>query len=650
MAGRPDTPGVYLMRDDRAAHGVVVLRTDVTGFVGLAERGPLCRPVRIETFRQFEAVFGGFIGSGYLAYAVRAFFENGGRTCLAVRVASPDPELGAAAASVALRDTGGAEVLRLSASAPGVWGEGLAVTVNPAWRAETVATDPPLFAEWLTVARTEGFAAGDLLALSQPGAAPQFRLLRLVEPGLRRLHFVHPDPAARWPTDAAVAGLLSSLPVRIETLEYDIAVRRNGMPAALHTRLSLSPRHPRFIGAILRAEQPDDQGRLAAVPPLVIAQLAETAATATPQPLDVTAGEPLALRGGRDGLGGLTAAEFIEGLDALEPVRDLSILAVPDIHIQPARRLRLPYASPVTDPCAPCPQPAAPAAPIPPPEEDLPPLFSLAAIEQVQAAMLEQCERLRDRVALLDPPYTTIRDDALGIGGLQAWRSRFDSAFGALYAPWLAVPDPLRTAPTRLVPPSGHVAGQLAATDLAAGPHRAAANVPLVWVQRPSLDIDPVRHGLLNSEGVNIITARDGRALRILGARTMSSDPAWRFFPVRRFICMLRRALDAATQWAVFEPNDDETRGLLTQTIGIFLESLREGGALAGARPVESYRVRCDETNNPPTGRARGELVIDIAVAPAVPFEFILLRLGRIDQAFELTEQGRLSDDMLGAA
>lgn len=650
MAGRPETPGVYLMRDDRAAHGVVTLRTDVTGFVGLAERGPLCRPVRIETFRQFEAVFGGFIGSGYLAYAVRAFFENGGRTCLAVRVASPDPELGAAAASVALRDTSGAEVLVLSANAPGAWGEGLAVSINPAFRAETVATDPPLFAESLTVAQTDGFAAGDLLALSQPGMPPQYRLLRLVEPGQRRLHVVHPDPAARWPTDAAVTGLLSSLPVRIETLEYDIAVRRKGAPAALHTRLSLSPRHPRFIGAVLRAEVPDEQGRLPAVPPLVIAQVAEAPATATPQPLDVIAGEALTLQGGRDGLGGLTAADFVAGLDALEPMRDLSILAVPDIHIQPVRRLRLPYLPPVTDPCAPCPQPVAPAAPIPPPEEDLPPRFSLAAIEQIQAAMLAQCERLRDRVALLDPPFETIRDDALGIGGLQAWRSRFDSAFGALYAPWLAVPDPLRTAPTRLVPPSGHVAGQLAATDLAAGPHRAAANIPIVWAQRPSLDIDPARHGLLNSEGVNVITARDGRALRILGARTVSSDPGWRFLPVRRFICMLRRALDAATQWAVFEPNNDETRGLLTQTIGIFLESLREGGALAGARPVESYRVRCDETNNPPSGRARGELVIDIAVAPAAPFEFILLRLGRIDQAFELTEQGRLSDDMLGAA
>jgi hypothetical protein len=650
MAGRPDTPGVHLMRDDRAARGVVALRTDVAGFVGLAESGPLFRPLRIETFRQFEAVFGGFIGSGFLAYAVRAFFENGGRTCLAVRVASPDPELGAAIAGVTLRDTAGNDALRVSANAPGGWGDGLAVTVNPAWRAETVATDPPLSAEWLAVARTEGFAAGDLLALSQPGAAPQYRLLRLVDAASRRLHFVHPDPSARWPTDAAVTGLLSHLPVRIEALEYDIAVQRNGMPAALHARLSLSPRHPRHIGVILRAADPDAQGRLAGTRPLVTAQVAEVAATAVPLPLDVVAGQALALRGGRDGLDGLTVDEFLAGLRALEPVRDLSILAVPDIHVQPVRRLRLPYVPPVVDPCAPCPQPAAPAAPVPPPEEDLPPRFGLAAIQQVQAAMLEQCERLRDRVALLDPPFATIRDDALGIGGLQAWRSRFDSAFGALYAPWVAVPDPLRDAPTRLVPPSGHVAGQLAATDLAAGPHRAAANIPLAWAQRPSLDIDPARHGLLNGEGVNVITARDGRALRILGARTVSGDPSWRFLPVRRFICMLRRALDAATQWAVFEPNDEETRGLLTQTIGIFLESLREGGALAGARPIESYRVRCDETNNPPAARARGHLVVDIAVAPAVPFEFILLRLGRVDQSFELAEQGRLSNDMLGAA
>ncbi|MGK7865358.1 phage tail sheath family protein [Falsiroseomonas sp. E2-1-a4] len=636
MASHPDTPGVYLTRDDRAARGVVSLRTDVAAFTGIAERGPLAAPVRVETFRQFEAVFGGCIGSGYLAYAVRAFFENGGRTCLALRVASDDPELGAAAAGITLQDVAGVAALRLSASSPGSWGDGLAVIVNPAWRAETTAVAPPLLAEWLTVANTDGFAAGDFLRISQPGGPDAHRLLRLVEPGPRRLHF-----------DAAVVGMIATAPVRIEVLEYDVAVQRNGMPAALYARLSLSPRHPRHIGTVLRARYPDDQGRLEGVPPLLTASLAETA---TLRPLDVTAGEAMVLRDGRDGLGGLTAADFVAALGLLEPLRDVSVLAVPDIHIQPVRGLRLPYTPPTLDPCALCPQPALPAAPIPPPEEDLPPPFGLVAIEQVQAAMLEQCERLRDRVALLDPPFATIRNDALGIGGLQAWGSRFDSSFGALYAPWIAVPDPLQTAPTRMIPPSGHVAGQLAATDLASGPHCAAANVPLVWAQRASLDIDPVRHGLLNAEGVNIIAARDGRPLRILGARTVSSDPTWRFFPVRRLICMLRRALDAATQWAVFEPNDEETRALLTQSIGIFLESLREGGALAGARPVESYRVRCDETNNPPAGRGRGELVVDIAVAPSIPFEFILLRLGRLDQSFELVEQGRLVNELQGAA
>src|SRR3712207_3470177 len=82
MALRPDTPGLYITHGDRARPGIVSLRTDVTGFVGIAERGPLRKPVRVETVRQFEAVFGGHIGGGYLAYAVRAFFENGGRTCL----------------------------------------------------------------------------------------------------------------------------------------------------------------------------------------------------------------------------------------------------------------------------------------------------------------------------------------------------------------------------------------------------------------------------------------------------------------------------------------------------------------------------------------------------------------------------------------
>ncbi|SMF02966.1 hypothetical protein SAMN06265365_10648 [Tistlia consotensis] len=649
MLGLPDTPGVYIQRSDRSGAGVAVVRTDVTGFVGLAEKGPLGRPVRVETMRQFAALFGGYLGGAYLAYSVRAFFENGGRRCLVVRVADDDPAVGAEAASRIVLDSGGAPALEIAASSPGSWGNGLSVAINPAWRAETIVVDPPVTATALTVPATGTFAAGQLLRVSQAGSPPQYRILAAVDPAARRLYFVHPEPALRRPTEAPLTALQPAVPLRIERLDYDLAVARDGLPVSVHAGLGLVAGAPRYIGDLLQPLVPDRDGVLPSAPPPIAVTVMERPATAVPLPLDVVAGVPLPLSGGRDGLAELAPADFKAGLAALEAQREVSILAVPDILIEPLRRPTLPYSPPAEDPCPVCPQPVPPAEPLPPPAAELPPRFSDEAIGEVQAAMIEQCERLRDRVALIDPPWRAVHADAVGLGLVQAWRSRFDSAFGALYLPWLAVPDPLGLAPTRSIPPSGHVAGQLAATDLATGPHKAAANTPLGWAQAASLAVDAAGHGLLNGAGVNVIAARDGRPLRILGARTLSSDPAWRYLPVRRFVSMLRRALDGATQWAVFEPNSAETRALLVQSIGIFLESLRRGGALAGDRPADAFRVRCDESNNPPSARARGELVVDIAVAPARPLEFILLRLGRRDDAFELAEQGALAVESVGA-
>lgn len=648
MLGLQDTPGVYIQRSDRTRAGVSVVRTDIAAFVGIAEKGPVGQPVRVETVRQYDSVFGAYLGGAYLAYCVRAFFENGGRTCLVVRVASDNPATGAAPASALVRDVAGAVSLTIAASSPGVWGNGLTAFLNPAWRAETIVVNPPVAGTFLAVPRTDGFGAGQLVRLSQPGAADRYRILAAVDPGRRLLHFVHPDPESRRPTDLPLLGLLPGVALRIERLEYALAVRRDGRLLALFEGLSLVRGGPRFIGDVLGAVTPDENGRLPAPPPPIVVTMAEGSPADIPLPLDVVAGAPLALRGGRDGLVELTPADFKSGLATLEDQRDVSILAAPDILIEPIRRQALPYAPPPVDPCVICPAPLPAAEPTPPPEPELPPTFSDAAVAEVQLAMIDQCERLKDRICIIDPPLRAVRADAVGVGLVQAWRSLFDSAFGAMYVPWLATPDPLGLGPVRLIPSSGHVAGQMAATDLAVGAHKAAANAPLVWAQYPSLAIEPATHGLLNSAGVNVITSRDGRPLRILGARTLSSDPTWRFVPVRRFVSMLRRALDGATQWVVFEPNDEETRGLLAQTIGIFLETLRRGGALAGDRPVEAFRVRCDETNNPSDARARGELVVDIAVAPAKPLEFIVLRLGRRDQSFELAEQGAVALDAIG--
>jgi hypothetical protein len=81
-----NTPGIYFEKIDTVTKDVLGLRTDIAGFVGIAERGPLNTPVRIESWKRFWAVFGEFIPQGYLAYAVQGFFENGGKICYVTRI------------------------------------------------------------------------------------------------------------------------------------------------------------------------------------------------------------------------------------------------------------------------------------------------------------------------------------------------------------------------------------------------------------------------------------------------------------------------------------------------------------------------------------------------------------------------------------
>ncbi len=75
------TPGAYFKTSDQDQRAIDFLRTDIAAFIGIAERGVLHTPTRVNSWAQFNALFGGFIPGGYLAYSVKAFFENGGRTC-----------------------------------------------------------------------------------------------------------------------------------------------------------------------------------------------------------------------------------------------------------------------------------------------------------------------------------------------------------------------------------------------------------------------------------------------------------------------------------------------------------------------------------------------------------------------------------------
>jgi phage tail sheath protein FI len=328
-------------------------------------------------------------------------------------------------------------------------------------------------------------------------------------------------------------------------------------------------------------------------------------------------------------------------LRVLEAIDEVSILAVPDINVQP-------IAIPPTEPVPPCiPDPCLPGGPPPvaaPPALDLelPPAFSDNDIYRVQAAMIEQCEDTMSRLAIIDPPLSVARDERLGISAIQTWRSQFDSSYAALYFPWLKVVDPLRSlnGVTRDIPPSGHIAGQYARTDLAIGVHKAPANAPLAWVQDATISVNDAQHGVLNPLGINAIRTLPGRGIRIFGARTLSSDPDWRFINIRRLMIMIERAIYLSSQWAVFEPNDDITQAKLRLSLTSFLLSLWQQGALAGASAEAAFFVRCDRVINTPLLRDEGQLLALVGVAPVNPFEFVVVRVGQTANEFEITELG----------
>lgn len=190
----------------------------------------------------------------------------------------------------------------------------------------------------------------------------------------------------------------------------------------------------------------------------------------------------------------------------------------------------------------------------------------------------------------------------------------------------------------RSIPPSGHAAGVYAHTDLTLGVHKAPANLALEWAQDVTFPIDAARQGILNPLGINCIRSFAGRGLRIYGARTVSSNPRWRYVNVRRLLMMIEEAVRDSIQWSVFEPDNFYLRQLLGLAISGFLEALWGKGALAGATPGEAFYVKCDDSNNPPSVTALGQVIVEVGVAPSIPAEFVVFRIGRTDNTLKATE------------
>jgi phage tail sheath protein FI len=166
---------------------------------------------------------------------------------------------------------------------------------------------------------------------------------------------------------------------------------------------------------------------------------------------------------------------------------------------------------------------------------------------------------------------------------------------------------------------------------------RAPGNLAIRGISHVSRSFDDTDHGELNAENVNVLRVEFGRAPMIGGARTLSHDPDWKFVNIVRMMLALKKSIDVALRWVVFEPNDSSTRMAVAATIDTLLRTFWLRGAFAGATPEESYFIRCDDTSTTSTDRDEGRLIAYVGIAPAVPLEFIILRVGQEANALSVT-------------
>lgn len=600
-------PGVFVEETSFRSKSIEGVPTSTTGFAGLAHYGPVqypdgptaTEPRLVTSYVEFERIYGklgeltidGAPRVPYLAHAARAFFLNGGRRLYVARIFRRGATDGVAGVAVSI-PTATASTAFWRARWPGRMGN-VAVTCE-AVRSGDVGAHTGV-APHANIVRDgavlEVVAAGSPLPLRTTPILPDnLRVCRIDVEGAQT--FVKADGTAAAP---AVSDLL--LPVEV-SVRVDVDSER----IDVYPRLQTDPKHRRYVGTILTKDDPDDED--AAV------WLDYDAAGLGADPISILVGlvgtgsEPrtvVRLAGGDDGVlpddAGFSgaaadpddAAKKATGLEALAEVDDIAIVALPD-------------AGAIED-------------------DDL--CFA------VTQRLIVHAERCRYRIAVVDGPQ------GASLNKIRAFRGNFDSKYAALYHPWVEILDPNQplgagTTPQKLyLPPSGFVCGIYARTDITRGVFKAPANEVVYGLTRFEANINQARQEVLNPEHINALRFLEGRGNRVWGARTLSSDPEWLYVNVRRLFIFLEHSIDIATQWAVFEPNNESLWRNISRTVKDFLEVQWRSGALLGSSPDKAYFVRCDRTTMTQNDLDNGRLICLIGVAPTKPAEFVIFRIGQ---------------------
>lgn len=299
-------------------------------------------------------------------------------------------------------------------------------------------------------------------------------------------------------------------------------------------------------------------------------------------------------------------------------------------------------------------------------------LLAPAEYQQIVDLMLSQCDRLADRMALLDLPDGNKALNASLLSTNRAYLGNNHMDYGACYYPFLTTTQRWQSAKyhqhitvsldnsktTKLsqikaddpglfrviesllanlyvsLPASAAVAGSIALVDAAEGVWKAPANVQLRGIHHPVISISDTENEALNTDtisgkSINAIREFSGRGVRIWGARTLAgNDNEWRYISTRRLANMVKESVQKSLGWAVFEPNDANTWARITHSVEQFLIRLWKLGALTATSPDDALYVRCGlGTTMTANDIHQGIMNIEIGMAVIRPAEFMILRV-----------------------
>ncbi|MBN2735377.1 MAG: phage tail sheath family protein [Spirochaetales bacterium] len=578
MFSQGSIPGVYIRSPRDVSNNIKLSNQTIAGFVGLAHKGPIDEPVKITDFNQFIDIFGGFDSIGYLPYSVYSYFNSGGKICYVVRTAHRG-ENGISKASLPLTSVFSDDKILVTAKTPGSWGN--KINVRTWYEKERTL-------KWKLI---EGEKKSYLeIDLSQNEVGDKVRVF--YTDGKKVIFSV---------SDSAVKKGFVTIPL---STEHKNAIASGEEPVVHQVRLNISLTDGDIVEDYLYLSTRSNDRRFY-LDRLATSKLVDIQA----DDIDVEVWLPPetnvnCLTMGRDGILELSAGDFIgyykgpynyRGLGVLESLTEVNVICVPDLSLltqiyQNDQQKAKDY------------------------------------VHAVQIEMIAQAEKLGNRMALFDAP------DLQNPLELVALANKYDSAHAAMYYPQIEIIDPKVAdgSSTIYIPPCGAIAGTIAKCDADEGHFRAPAGILVPGAVGVKQKLDDEIFQTVYANGINVMKRIPGKGIKIWGARTLSSDPNWRYINVRRTFSVLSRAIREGMGWAVFEPNNMGLRKRIMRHVSAFLIDMWRKGYLSGKNPEEAFFIRCDNELNPPENIDAGIITVMVGLCISKPAEYIVVTLNAV--------------------